>query len=151
MLHPMGHRHACTLTFILIAGSATAGSRLPADDPERVAAGQAVYDAHCAACHGTALEGEPDWRSPGPDGRLPAPPHDEAGHTWHHADDVLIEIVARGTEAVVGGGYRSNMMGFDGVLSDRDIRDVLAYIRSTWPARIQEIHDDVNRSARAAE
>jgi mono/diheme cytochrome c family protein len=135
----------------LLAGPAAAESRLPSDDPARVAAGAAIYDAHCAACHGAELEGEPDWRRPGPDGRLPAPPHDATGHTWHHADAVLIDIVTRGTEAVVGGGYRSNMPGFGDVLSPREIRDVLAYIRSTWPPRVQEIHDEVNAAARAAE
>jgi hypothetical protein len=24
-----------------------------------------------------------------PDGKLPAPPHDASGHTWHHADAQL--------------------------------------------------------------
>lgn len=38
--------------------------------------GEAVYKDTCAARHGASLEGQPDWQSPGPDGRLPAPPHD---------------------------------------------------------------------------
>ncbi|MDO8276710.1 MAG: hypothetical protein Q7T63_01135 [Burkholderiaceae bacterium] len=32
------------------------------------------------------------WRSPGADGRTPAPPHDETGHTWHHDAAPLIDI-----------------------------------------------------------
>jgi mono/diheme cytochrome c family protein len=129
------------------AGPAPAESLLPFTDPERVAAGEAVYRDYCAACHGAALEGEDDWRSPGPDGLMRAPPHDETGHTWHHADPFLIDIVTLGTEAVVGGDYRSNMMGFGDVLSEQEILDVLAYIKSTWPPRIIEIHEEVNRKA----
>jgi mono/diheme cytochrome c family protein len=39
------------------------------------------------------------------------------------------------------------MMGFGDVLSEQEILDVLAYIKSTWPPRIIEIHEEVNRNA----
>ncbi|MBC7145377.1 MAG: cytochrome c [Thioclava marina] len=100
---------------------------------EVVSQGRQIYSDQCAACHGTDLEGQPDWRSPLPSGRLPPPPHDASGHTWHHPDDVLFRIVKEGTAAIVGGGYESDMPGFGGVLSDAEIRAVLAYIKSTWP------------------
>jgi mono/diheme cytochrome c family protein len=29
-------------------------------DPRRIAAGQAIYDGNCAACHGGKLEGQPN-------------------------------------------------------------------------------------------
>ena len=103
----------------------------PAGGPQEIAAGQAIYEAQCAACHGAQLEGQPDWRSPLSSGRLPAPPHDASGHTWHHPDEVLFRIVTEGPAAIVGGGYESDMPGFGNVLSDADIRAVLAYIRST--------------------
>ena len=97
--------------------------------------GEAIYAEACASCHGVELEGQPDWRSPGPDGRLPAPPHDATGHTWHHADRVLLDITLRGTAAVVGGGYESNMPGFADVYSEAELRDVLAWIKAQWPER----------------
>ena len=136
-----------TLLGLALGQPLAAEGVLPHADPARVASGEGVYREHCAVCHGAALEGEADWRTPGPDGLLPAPPHDETGHTWHHADGLLIDIVTRGTEAVVGGGYRSNMPGFGELLSEQQILDVLAYIKSTWPPRIVEIHDEVNRNA----
>ena len=138
------------LIAILCLGPAVpagAAGLLPHDDPARVAAGEAIYADHCAACHGASLEGEPDWKERDADGYLPAPPHDETGHTWHHPDAQLIDITRRGIEAVVGGGYRSRMMGFDGILSDQDILDVLAYIKSTWPAHIRLHHDRINAAA----
>jgi mono/diheme cytochrome c family protein len=97
--------------------------------------GETIYAEACAACHGAGLEGEPDWRSPGPDGRLPAPPHDETGHTWHHPDRVLLDITMRGTAAVVGGGYESNMPGFADSYSEEELRDVLEWIKTQWPER----------------
>ena len=64
------------------AGRGTVPSvRLRPDDAAVTALGQKVYAAQCAACHGARLEGQPNWRVRGPDGRLPAPPHDASGHT----------------------------------------------------------------------
>ena len=108
--------------------------------------GRAIYEVHCAACHGAELEGQPDWRSPLPSGRLPAPPHDASGHTWHHADDVLFRIVKEGTAAIVGGGYESDMPGFGEVLSDAEIRAVLDYIKSTWPERERSYQESVSQA-----
>lgn len=119
-------------------------------DPEIVAQGQAIYVQHCAACHGANLEGQPNWRERDADGYLPAPPHDETGHTWHHPDAQLIEITRLGTEAVVGGGYRSNMSGFEDILTDDEIIAVLAHIKSTWPRRIIARHDELNAAFDAA-
>jgi mono/diheme cytochrome c family protein len=102
---------------------------------DRIALGRAVYAATCASCHGETLEGQPNWRSPRADGRLPAPPHDETGHTWHHSDAQLLAIIRRGSAAVVGGGYQSDMPGFADILSDEESQAVLDFIKSTWPQR----------------
>ena len=69
--------------------------QLRPDDAAVTALGQRVYAAQCAACHGAGLEGQPNWRERGPDGRLPAPPHDASGHTWHHPDELLFRITKR--------------------------------------------------------
>lgn len=108
---------------------------------EVVEQGQQIYADQCAACHGTELEGQPDWRMPLASARLPAPPHDESGHTWHHPDEVLFRIVKEGTAAFVGGGYKSDMPGFADVLSEAEIRAVLDFIKSTWPQREQSYQD----------
>lgn len=111
--------------------------------------GRALYAEQCAACHGANLEGQPDWRSPDENGVLPAPPHDQTGHTWHHDNQLLFDYTKLGGEAALTArnvtGFASGMPGFADVLSDEEIWDTLAYIRSTWPKRVQESHALRNR------
>ena len=76
---------------------------------------------------------------------MPAPPHDASGHTWHHPDGVLFRITKEGVAAVVGGGYQSDMPAFGDVLSDDEIRAVLAYIKSMWPERERAYQAEVSR------
>jgi len=99
-----------------------------------VSEGRALYAANCASCHGANLEGQADWMKRLPNGRLPAPPHDEAGHTWHHSDKQLFTIVKEGL-ATIAPGYESDMPVFKEVLTDEQIVAVLTYIKSTWPER----------------
>ena len=95
--------------------------------------GQKIYAQHCAACHGAKLEGQPNWRSRMPNDRMPAPPHDESGHTWHHPDGVLFGITKNGlVPPYAPPGYQSDMPPFAGKLSDDEIWAVLAYIKSHW-------------------
>ena len=112
---------------------------------EVIEQGRQIYADQCASCHGAQLEGQPEWKTPLPSGRLPAPPHDAGGHTWHHPDDILFRIVREGTAAIVGGGYESDMPGFADLLSDAEIRAVLAYIKSTWPERERTYQENVSQ------
>ena len=105
--------------------------------------GAVLYADNCASCHGANLEGQENWRSPGPDGILPAPPHDESGHTWHHGDALLFEYTSLGgQESMKARGildFKSGMPGFGDVLSDTEIWHILAFIKSTWRERIREM------------
>jgi mono/diheme cytochrome c family protein len=86
--------------------------------------GKAVYDQHCVACHGA--EGKADGRDaatlpvkppPFTDGRLMNPLPDE----------FLFSVISKGAGAV---GLAPQMPAFQPPLSDRQIRDVIAYIRT---------------------
>jgi hypothetical protein len=66
------------------------------DDAQQVARGKSVYSQHCGACHGLRLEGQPNWQEKLPTGRMPAPPHDASGHTWHHPDSMLFGMTKLG-------------------------------------------------------
>ena len=96
--------------------------------------GRLLYVERCASCHGEQLQGQPDWMKRLPNGRLPAPPHDASGHTWHHSDDQLMRIVRDGL-AWIAPGYETDMPAFRAVLTEAEIRSVLDYIKTTWPDR----------------
>lgn len=106
-------------------------------DAAQVALGKAVYLERCASCHGANLEGQQDWRERKPDGKMPAPPHDATGHTWHHPDDVLFNITKQGIAAFAPPGYASDMPAFNGVLTEEQIWAVLSFLKSSWPPEIQ--------------
>jgi mono/diheme cytochrome c family protein len=115
-------------------------------DPTQVALGRQIYAERCATCHGVRLEGQPNWMTRKPNGRLPAPPHDVSGHTWHHPDQQLIVITKKGMSGVVA-GYRSDMPAFEGVLTDAQIAAVLAFIESNWPLEIRSRQRALTRAA----
>jgi len=115
----------------------------------RIAAGEPIYAAHCASCHGAQLQGQPDWTTRAPNGRLPAPPHDDSGHTWHHPNAVLFAITKHGLKPPYApAGYASDMPAFAGVLGDDDIWNVLAYIQSRWSDRARAAHAELDRAHR---
>jgi mono/diheme cytochrome c family protein len=131
----------------LALAAAACGERPPLDaTPEQIAKGRQLYAVHCAACHGAKLEGQPKWRERLPNGRFPAPPHDATGHTWHHPDALLFNIVKNGIEPYAPAGYRSDMPAFAKTLADDDIRAVLAYIKSTWPDEQRKLQAQMNAS-----
>ena len=92
----------------------------------RVAAGEKIYARNCASCHGPVQ---------GPVVLAAAPVHGDAGHTWHHPDRLLHQwVLDRPPLATV-------MPAFRGVLTDEEVLEVLAYIKSTWLPEIQERQD----------
>ncbi len=113
--------------------------------------GRALYLENCAVCHGASLEGQPDWRRQNENGTLPAPPHDASGHTWHHPDQMLFDYVKLGGEETLRKmgitGVQSAMPGFADLLNDREIHDILAYIKSTWPAELREYQLHITENA----
>ncbi len=138
-------------TTLLVHGSkAAVDVELRPDDVALVAAGQVIYMQQCALCHGVRLQGEPDWTQRHPDGKLPAPPHDASGHTWHHSDRDLFLITKFGPKAFAGDDYPTDMPGYEDKLSDRDIVAVLSFIKSHWPADVRSRHDRMNAEARKA-
>jgi len=115
------------------------------DDPQVLRVGARIYAQQCAACHGARSEGQPSWRVRGPDGLLPAPPHDASGHTWHHPDEQLFAITKQGLAQLINQpDYRTAMPIYDGVLSDNEIVAVLSLIKAQWPPEIRQRHDEIN-------
>lgn len=99
---------------------------------EQLDQGQQGYMQYCASCHGADGEGQFPNAPNQPDttGRIGAPPHNGAGHTWHHGDELLIRYVREG-----GMGDPENfypMPAFGDQLSEGEIIAVLAYIKTMW-------------------
>ena len=115
------------------------------NDAAVVFRGQALYSARCAACHGIHGEGQSTASDPA-SSTPPAPPHDASGHTWRHPDFALIQLTKSGASDVTCLELDENAMPrFEQTLTDRDVIDVLSYIKSTWPPEIRAQQDAVNR------
>jgi mono/diheme cytochrome c family protein len=113
------------------------------DEATIVAKGKQLYAVHCAACHGAKLEGQPNWKQRNADGKLPAPPHDASGHTWHHPKDILFALTKFGPSQI--SGVPSEMPAFSRVLTDEQIIATLSFIKSTWSPKIRQRHDQIGK------
>lgn len=139
----------CVAGLVLLAGCSGGEAGVDPQDKAQVARGEPLYREHCASCHGANGEGQPDWRRRRDDGRLPAPPHDETGHTWHHPNSLLIDITRHGMiPPWAPDNYASDMPAFEGRLSDEDIRAVIAYIQSKWPPEVWEVRARMAKQGR---
>ena len=94
---------------------------------EEVRRGEELYQQLCASCHGVDLSGAPNWKTPKEDGSYPPPPHDSSGHTWHHSDQVLLEIIRDGSDFP-----QSRMPTFGDTLSDEDIDAIIDFFKANW-------------------
>jgi mono/diheme cytochrome c family protein len=91
----------------------------PAGNP-----GKAVYDQHCASCHG------PGGKADGPGlGALPIkpPPFTDGRLMNGLPDEFLFTLVSKGAGAV---GLAPQMPAFQPPLTDRQIHDVIGYVRT---------------------
>ncbi|MDA1309888.1 MAG: cytochrome c [Proteobacteria bacterium] len=113
------------------------------DEPALVAEGKRLYGVHCASCHGVKLEGQPNWKQRNEDGKLPAPPHDASGHTWHHPEGMLFALTKFGPSRI--SGAPSAMPAYAEVLTDEQIIATLSFIKSTWSPEIRQRHDQMGK------
>ena len=102
----------------------------PASEAE-LARGSQLYDANCVRCHGGVTGGR----------MMDMPPrHNASGHTWHHADCQLVEIVLDGSgqmgrmmrEMMSAATNLPPMPAWRGVLSEDDVTAVLAHVKTWW-------------------
>ena len=95
--------------------------------------GEQLYVQSCQSCHGDAATGA---------GRLTAliPAHGPSGHTWHHADGQLVDIVL-GRFTYPG----REMPSFAGTLSEEQVESIIAYIKVGWNEEMREYQAEVSR------
>ncbi|MEK9659927.1 MAG: cytochrome c [Chloroflexota bacterium] len=117
---------ALALSLAACGGSGPASGALYPIEPTaaQAEAGRVLYEANCIACHASPESGG--------ERTLGAPAHDATGHTWHHADRLLAGWVLDGLPV-----QGSAMPAFRELLTEQEVVDILAYIKSAWPADVR--------------
>jgi mono/diheme cytochrome c family protein len=112
----------------------SSGSKIDAvaSMPRSLAAGKSAYDFNCASCHGNAAQGAAKAGLPisiiqEQGGRQPPDLTDDA---WDHGstDSEIYAVIKKGVPLTM-------MTGYDGRISDQDIWNIVAYIRSLAPKK----------------
>jgi len=83
------------------------------------------------------LSGAKNWKGVDKDGHRKAPPLNGTGHTWHHDDASLHNIIKYGLAKIVK-NYEGKMIGFGDKINDKQIDSVLSYIKSHWEDQIYD-------------
>jgi len=101
----------------------------------QAARGLAIYRRHCLECHGEQGRGQAgDWRVRDAEGHYPPPPLDDSAHAWHHPTAVLLEAIRDGSPQGQG-----KMPAWQGKLSEQEMQDVVAYIKSLWSDEVYRL------------
>ncbi len=127
------------ISFIFISEVSYSHSHFPItrDSELMITRGKIIYQNNCISCHQVNLVGVENWKELDEDGHRKSPPLNGTGHTWHHDDATLHNIIKYGLVKLVK-NYQGKMLGFEDKLKDKDIDSVLAYIKSFWPDDIYQ-------------
>ena len=104
-------------------------------DAASIARGAALYDEHCAQCHGPQAQGHPDWQTPSDGSFAAAPPLNGSGNDWKRSRGELIAVIRDGVKRK---GGEAVMPGWEPRLNARDIDDIVAWFQSLWPPQVYE-------------
>ena len=131
------------LFFILNALSFDAASDSHRNyNSEMLEAGQFLFKANCAVCHGINAEGTvADWHKRDANGKLPPPPLNGTAHTWHHSISGLVHTVKNGTIEIGG-----SMPSWQDKLSDDEIVSIIIWLTSLWPEEVYNAWLERNKS-----
>ena len=104
----------------------------PTSSPsENFIEGADLYAANCQVCHGD---------SNGLGGTGIAPPHNKAGHTWHHPDAQLQDWVLNGKLGFRGPG----MPSLGDKLAEPEVDAILTFIKTWWTPDQRKSQADVS-------
>lgn len=112
---------ALALAGITLAVTACGGGGEDKEAPKAlVEKGATLYQQSCSRCHGGAKGGNL---------RDIPPPHNSNGHTWHHPDQQLTDMILNGIPFSL---EQEKMPPFADKLNEGDIQAILAYIKTLW-------------------
>lgn len=111
--------------------------------PSALENGARIYQATCAVCHGGPTGGDISDHPP---------KHNANGHTWEHGDCELVAVIRAGQGPLTESMRRSTpppgaltMPAYGERMSDRDIRGVVAFIKTMWTAEQRSAQERVTR------
>ena len=133
--------HAIAVYLKSLPGDEASNTKISAADPA-MKAGQAIYHDQCSACHG--LDGQ------GVASLFPSLA-DSAG-VRSSDPRTAIRLVLRGARSAgtARAPVAAGMPSFGRQLTDRQIADVLTYVRNTWGRAAPAVHEDAVSDARSA-
>jgi mono/diheme cytochrome c family protein len=107
--------------------------------------GKVLYATSCQVCHG-------DQQGVG---RVAlAPSHDSQGHTWHHPDGQLLQIVLDGTkvlrESMGLPPSALEMPPFKGRLTQEEVVAILSFIKTWWTEEQRDFQAEISRQKQEA-
>ena len=107
-------------------------SKVPAPTSDEIKAGKAVYVKVCSSCHGTSGKGD----GPAAAALNPKPANfTDTEHSMFYSDRGRLYIIKKGIKGTA-------MVGWENTLSDTEINNVYAYVRSLrGSGSEQEEHD----------
>ena len=112
--------YLCVSAVVLAVVAVACGADSDAAPNEKqIEQGRAVYERDCQVCHGDARTGAGATDN--------APAHGRTGHTWHHPDGHLKQIIL-GTADYPD----KTMPPFEGKLSEEELDVVLEYMKAGW-------------------
>lgn len=127
------------VVILVLAACGGGPTQPPTAPPEVVQRGARLYTAYCQSCHGDAVGGTvQDY----------PPVHNAKGHTWHHADCVLVQLTLDGmppSPDVPPDAPR--MQAFRDTLTEGDVKAILAYIKTWWTDKQRAYQADVTRQS----
>lgn len=105
---------------------------VPASTDEEIMAGKTVFMKVCQSCHGTSGKGD----GPAAAGLDPKPADfTDPGHSKYYSDMGRLHIIRKGIIGAV-------MVGWENILSETEINNVYAYVRSLRNADGESEHRD---------
>ena len=109
---------AAAIVFVVVLAAACGASESTGLDEELLAQGQELYERDCQVCHGDVRTGKGATDN--------APVHGPAGHTWHHADQQLRQMILGTLD------YPGKTMPAFPDLADDEVDALLEYMKSGW-------------------
>lgn len=99
-----------------------------------VTRGAGVFQQRCAECHGPEAQGHPDWQPDKKRKMIVAPPLNGNGPAHRRSPEQLTAAIKNGVRR----GNIAAMPGWEGRVSEQEIKDVIVWMQAMWPPEVYD-------------